>query len=192
MARPREFSENDLLDTAMHLFWQKGYAATTLAQIVAASGVNRASLYACHADKQSLFLAVLRHYVATVCRENEALLAEDAPAAGNIRRFFARLSSPLPPEKPPGCLLQCAATGDPACDQEIRTLVQLAHHRLGEALAANVRRAQEEGSLAENCEASGFSAELLALAQGIAQLKNIGLPRETLELAICSALRSLH
>lgn len=191
MPRPRQFAENDLLDSALRIFWQQGYAPTTMARIVDATGVNRASLYASYPDKQHLFLAVVRRYIDTVHRAGEAVLAEDAPAAGNIRRFFARLTSPEN-GTPPGCLLHRASTDTPAIDAEIGNAIRNAYARLENALTEAVARAAEEGMLADACDPAGFAAELLVLAQGLRLMAQAGLPRETLERAVFSALKPLR
>jgi TetR/AcrR family transcriptional repressor of nem operon len=45
MARPREFEPHEALNRAMHLFWQKGYEDTSMADLVAATGVSRYGFY---------------------------------------------------------------------------------------------------------------------------------------------------
>lgn len=48
--------------TAMQLFWEKGYASTSVADILKAAGVNSGSLYHYFEGKQALLLAVLETY----------------------------------------------------------------------------------------------------------------------------------
>ena len=62
MARPQEFDTAQALSAAMHVFWRKGYEATSLADIMAATGLSKSSLYAAFGDKRSLFLAALSAY----------------------------------------------------------------------------------------------------------------------------------
>jgi TetR/AcrR family transcriptional repressor of nem operon len=61
--RPREFDEQAALDALTGLFWQKGYEATSIADIVRVSGVNKSSLYNAYGSKQDLFRFVLSRYV---------------------------------------------------------------------------------------------------------------------------------
>jgi TetR/AcrR family transcriptional regulator, copper-responsive repressor len=61
--RPREFDEDAALDALTGLFWQKGYEATSINDIVRASGVNKSSLYNAYGSKQDLFCFVLSRYV---------------------------------------------------------------------------------------------------------------------------------
>ncbi len=61
--RPREFDEQAALDALTGLFWQKGYEATSMTDIVRVSGVNKSSLYNAYGSKQGLFRFVLNRYV---------------------------------------------------------------------------------------------------------------------------------
>lgn len=58
--RPRSFDPETVLDKARAVFWNLGYAATSLDDITAATGLNRPSLYAAFGDKHALYLAALR------------------------------------------------------------------------------------------------------------------------------------
>ena len=44
--RPRAFDRDEALTRAMHLFWRKGFAATSIAELTAAMGIGSSSLYA--------------------------------------------------------------------------------------------------------------------------------------------------
>lgn len=191
MARPREYCEKDLLNGAMHIFWQHGYAPTTMAQIVEATGVNRASLYAAFPDKRTLFLSALRHYMETISRNNAAVLLEDAPAAGNIRRYFARILG-ANPAQPPGCLLTHTAAEWSLEDQEVAELIRGALLRLESIFRQTLQRARDENMLDDNCEIEPLAASLVALVQGLRIMSRLGMPRTTMEQAVYAALKPLR
>ena len=56
MARHKEFDPNTALMKATHLFWQKGYAATSIDDLVVATGVQRYGLYTTFVDIVSLYI----------------------------------------------------------------------------------------------------------------------------------------
>lgn len=62
VGRPREFDTEEALDKAMHLFWEKGYDGTSLAELATVMGITKPSLYAAFTDKQHLFEAALTRY----------------------------------------------------------------------------------------------------------------------------------
>jgi AcrR family transcriptional regulator len=52
-----------ILEAAMHLFWEKGYGSTSIADILSRAGVNSGSLYHFFPGKQDLLIAVLDTYL---------------------------------------------------------------------------------------------------------------------------------
>ena len=59
--RPKVFDRDAALDKAMKLFWQHGYEATSLADLVEATGAKAPTPYAEFTNKEGLFRAVLDH-----------------------------------------------------------------------------------------------------------------------------------
>src|SRR5688572_25049598 len=105
MARPRQFDESSVLDRALDLFWSKGYEATSVQDLVDATGLGRASLYGAFGDKEQLFNRVLSHYMARVAEEMSALDAEPSAARALERLFTGWLSFTCPKSGPRGCFL---------------------------------------------------------------------------------------
>jgi len=62
MARTKEFDEEQVLDAAMHLFWEHGYEATSIQELVEVTGVQRQSLYDTFGSKHEMFLQSLLRY----------------------------------------------------------------------------------------------------------------------------------
>lgn len=62
MARNKAFEPEERLEKAKCLFWQKGYNATSMQDLVDTMGLNRGSIYDTYGDKHSLFLQCLRSY----------------------------------------------------------------------------------------------------------------------------------
>jgi TetR/AcrR family transcriptional repressor of nem operon len=79
MARTREFDLTAALDQAMRVFWRKGYAATAMSDIYAATGLKPGSIYAAFRDKEGLFQQVFEHYAgffrSTLPTDTEGLAA---------------------------------------------------------------------------------------------------------------------
>lgn len=55
-------TRSQLIRTAMRLFWEKGYASTSIADLLQSAGLNSGSLYHFFPGKQDLLLAVLDAY----------------------------------------------------------------------------------------------------------------------------------
>ena len=65
IGRPKQFQPCRGDGKVDPLFWEHGFADTSLADLEAATGVNRSGLYTEFRDKEDLFLASLRHYIET-------------------------------------------------------------------------------------------------------------------------------
>src|ERR1700756_1017150 len=62
VGRPLGFAENEALEAAMRVFWEKGYEGATLADLTEAMGINRSSLYASFGDKDAVFRMAIARY----------------------------------------------------------------------------------------------------------------------------------
>src|ERR1700755_1152627 len=65
MARPRKFDEGDVVAAARDEFWTRGYAATSVEDLTAATGLGKGSLYGAFGDKHGLYLRALDDYIAS-------------------------------------------------------------------------------------------------------------------------------
>lgn len=63
MPRHKEFDYDDKLMIARNLFWEKGYNATSLNDLIDAMKINRSSLYLTYGSKHELFLKCLKNYI---------------------------------------------------------------------------------------------------------------------------------
>ena len=109
MARTKEFDYEQALDRAMHVFWNKGYEATSIQDIVDATGVNRASLYNTFGDKKALFLKALDRFASDNQHSLAATTAHAAPGLGRIRETF-RQAAAATLQEPRGCFLMNSTT----------------------------------------------------------------------------------
>ena len=66
MGRPRTFSESDVVASASAVFARRGFAATSVDDLVRATGVGRASLYGAFGSKDGLFQRCLSGVLAAL------------------------------------------------------------------------------------------------------------------------------
>lgn len=91
MARLREFDEEKALDAAMQLFWEKGYAATSLSDLTAKMEIQKPSLYSAFGDKEGLFEAALRRYTNLHAARIRTKLQKEQSVKEAIRMFFENM-----------------------------------------------------------------------------------------------------
>jgi TetR/AcrR family transcriptional regulator, transcriptional repressor for nem operon len=101
MPGTRHFDESQVLDAMMRVFWQKGYEATTIDDLVQATGLKRGSLYHAFGDKAGMFCRTLGLYRQEVqAALIHALRGDDPPAA--LHRFFRLLAQAAAARGAPG------------------------------------------------------------------------------------------
>ena len=93
MPRQKEFDYDEKLVAARNLFWQKGYNATSMNDLVNALQINRSSLYLTYGSKHDLFLKSLGNYIQV--KENayrKAAEKNEAPlkAVENVVRYVLK------------------------------------------------------------------------------------------------------
>jgi len=144
LARTPEFDHDRVLESALQAFWQKGYEATSLTDLLEATGLARQSLYNTFGDKRGLFLASLRRYADVgVGRLSEALEGGSVRAA--IRGVLEEALQCA--ERDRGCFLVNASTELLPRDPEVGRLVASAMARQERALADALRRGVRQGEL---------------------------------------------
>lgn len=125
MGRPIEFNRDDVLRKAIGIFWQKGYSATSIKNLVEATGLQPGSIYSAFGDKRGLFLAALDGYFEGMKRRVSGMLHTEQPAIARIETFFNRLvSDSVADEHRKGCFLVNTLLEIPVHDQEINARLQ--------------------------------------------------------------------
>lgn len=129
MARPREFDEDKVGQALMKVFWQNGYDGTSYADIMAATGLKKGSLYAAYGDKRALYRRALSLYDTHVIATGTRMLADDSqsPASRISALFDGVIDTVNTPQGRWGCLLCNAATeaapGDADTDAAVKAAI---------------------------------------------------------------------
>src|SRR5688572_5795338 len=104
LGRPRAFDTDKALDSAMQVFWNKGYLGTSLSDLTDAMGINRPSLYAAFGNKESLFRQALDRYVKGPSAYFQEALQEPNARAVVERLFHGMVEMLADPRTPAMCL----------------------------------------------------------------------------------------
>ncbi len=136
--RPRKFDEGAVLDALTELFWEKGYEATSMADILDVSGLRKSSLYNTFGSKRDLFRRILDRYIA-VRMEGfaEMAAANDEPGIQTLHDFLARVFA----FGRAGCLAVNTTTELGASDQMISDLAHTYRDRIRTALQSVIATA---------------------------------------------------
>jgi TetR/AcrR family transcriptional repressor of nem operon len=167
MAGVKQFDRNEVLDRAMAAFWSRGYEATSIDDLVEATGIGRGSLYGTFGDKRQLFLAALDRYWNTVAMEMIAELSDPDARHAVERMFDALIRRASDAKFPRGCLITNTSLECPTCGDEITRKIG---ERMGQqetAIYQVLRKAQAEGTLSAARDARALARFFLGVAWGI-------------------------
>ncbi|MDF2709622.1 MAG: transcriptional regulator, TetR family [Nonomuraea muscovyensis] len=168
MARTKEFDPETALRAALELFWERGYEATSMADLVERLGIGRASLYATFGGKHELYMRALQHYLETSDPSPIELLSQPGPALPAVRRLvelYAAQSASGTGRR--GCMIVNAAAELLPRDEEVRRLVDRNWDGLEMALTTALIRARAQGELAAGKDPQALARFLLVVLQGM-------------------------
>ncbi|HIG22170.1 TetR/AcrR family transcriptional regulator [Henriciella sp.] len=160
MVRPRSKSRDDLISSAMWAFWKKGFASTTVADLVKATGVGRGGIYTDFGGKDELFLSCLAAYRQNYADPALAVLASADDDLSGIEAYFdffieLHKHHGMPG---PGCFLANTMTELAPHDEAVREVVN--KHAL--ALHAGFLKALERSARARGTELPASELDELA------------------------------
>ncbi|MEM1326132.1 MAG: helix-turn-helix domain-containing protein [Bacteroidota bacterium] len=122
MPRIKAFDEQAVLDKAVNLFWEKGFHATSMADLVEHLGINRASLYTTFGNKQKLFHRAFHQYLSTNIEATQQLLTTEEDVRIGLRKLLRlAISQSVNDAKCRGCFVTNIAAELPAMEASMQT-----------------------------------------------------------------------
>ncbi len=168
MARPREFDEEEVLEAAMVAFWERGYEATSVADLMTATGLQKGSLYKAFGDKRRLFDRALERYLEAGVEATQECFAEMVDPRSAIRCWLKHLFRP-----------SASTNGDRRGCFAVNAFVELAphDHELADRLAGHfdglravlaevIAQGQRDGQFRNDVAAKQLAEVLMTLAVG--------------------------
>jgi TetR/AcrR family transcriptional repressor of nem operon len=166
----KSYNEAEVLDRAMQAFWVHGYEATSMSDLVSATGINRGSIYAAFSDKRTLFIRALRHYdkhhrmdFLTGIEKRHPPVEAIAAAFENV--IGGALKNEAAGRK--GCLLVNTALELSPHDPEIDAIVRDSLTELELFFRTMIERGQAEGSIRRGLDPAATAQALLSLFLGL-------------------------
>lgn len=187
--RPRNFSREEALRSAMQLFWDKGFENTSLADLTRAMGLNPPSLYAAFGSKAQLFIEAVDFYGRTdgagIWEHLESAATAKAAVHDLLRRTaenFTRYSEPR------GCMVVLSAPQMAGGDAEVCDALKIRRLDKQTALERRFERGVAEGDLPAGADCAAIAAYVASLQHGMSIEARDGATRETLlAIADCTA-----
>jgi AcrR family transcriptional regulator len=188
--RPRAYQPEVALGKALDLFRRDGFAATSLDDLSAATGMNRPSLYGAFGDKRELYIKSYQRYREDARAAMQDIFREQLPIRKRLERIYAiALDIYLSGESGPrGCFTVMTAASEAVSDPDIRAMVLEGFVELDKAFAACFRLAKEQGELPESADPVVLAQLASATIHTIAIRARAQVPRKELVVIVKGAI----
>lgn len=192
MSRTKAYECAEVLQKALTTFMENGYAATSIQDLVAATGVNRQSLYNEFGDKRGLYLMALKFYCDRGLEEVRAILTLEQPARMVLEKYKNFLKGKTNcPTASRGCLIVTTLMGATHEDPEARKVLEAMFGEKQRLLASVIERGQKAGELPSKHTPEALAGSIHAALSGMTVLARGGTPCEQRQAILDVAFEGL-
>jgi TetR/AcrR family transcriptional regulator, transcriptional repressor for nem operon len=174
MARQREFDKDEVINRAMLLFWEQGYEATSIRDLIETMGISSSSMYEAFGDKRGVFLAALARF----CEQERAQIAQMARDIPSPDEFVARLFGSIddavqPASRAQGSLAFNAMVEYGTRDPNITELLLGHYFGIAAIIADVIRQGQLSGTVMSQQDPLHLAYTILSALHGVATVKGV-------------------
>jgi len=192
VARALEFDYDKAIDKATRIFWKKGYAGTSLRDLLKGIGIGEGSFYNTLKSKEQLYLKCLEHYNETVGRRRATALFSPASAKEGVRNFFKILLDDLDdPQTARSCLMARSVSSEVLAEKDLKKIVHATMTAFEDAFAQRLSSAKDSGELPPEFEPEVVAQLISTYVQGLFRSVLLSYDRPQLERQVDQFLTSL-
>jgi TetR/AcrR family transcriptional repressor of nem operon len=192
MGRPYEFDREETLSKAMELFWEKGYKATSIEDLVDRMGIKRGSIYNTFGDKHSLFIAAVEYYAKEVTSRTIKILESPGSPLENIKLFFETIVNTPSDKKTRGCLISNTVVELAPHDEKVADTLRIILERIQNAFLHCLDKAVELGELPEDTDTKALSHFLATSTHGLIVTGKSAVDNKQVKNVVDVILSTLH
>ncbi|GEA12166.1 TetR/AcrR family transcriptional regulator [Alteromonas sp. KUL49] len=192
--RQREFSQQKALESAMQVFWKKGFVGASLTDLTTSMGINKPSMYSAFGNKEQLFVKATQYYIDRYASPPFDLLSGDEPIKQRVARYLRSvISSQCHSDKPKGCYISlCVAESEgEQFPESAAEIVEQANHFGENALTDFFRTEQSSGNLAAGTSAEKLGRYFIAFLHGTSSLARGGRSEDELLALVNIAVEAI-
>lgn len=178
--RPAEFDRTEVLGGLLAVFWARGFEGTSVAELEAATGLSRSSLYASFGDKQALFEQAADHYVHHTAAFVGEALAEPSLRDAVHNFLFGAATFLTDASHPPGCFVIVGALVCGPQSEAAKAVLATRRQALENMLVRRLQAGQDHGALRADADVPSLAKYLATLHQGMAVQAATGASRAAL------------
>ncbi|MFG0217163.1 TetR/AcrR family transcriptional regulator [Brevibacillus porteri] len=151
----------------MLVFWEKGYEATSIPDLLKAMELSRSSLYETFVDKETLYVEAIQHYKKIGQKKRDLLVYASSAKAGIRQYFDQHITSAFDEDLPKGCMITNATLGLDSPDEQLHKLIRDGFEELEHAFYELLSKGQQTGEIDSKKDIKALSHLLLNLNHSI-------------------------
>ena len=165
-----------MIAAARDEFWARGYGATSVDDLTAATGLGKGSVYGAFGDKHGLFMRTLDEYIAMSLDMVRTQLHDVTFGAYErlIRHIRWQADAVATDEARRGCMMARTAAELGSTDGEVEDKVERAYSTWRIELADTIAEAQRDGDIDRSADPHALAGTLLAFMRGVEALHEGG------------------
>ncbi len=192
MGRPLEFDKDEALEQAMHVFWTRGYDATSLRDLLEAMELSKSSFYQSFGSKGALFQRCINRYRGQVAGRMRRELDRAPSARAFIEDAFRSITGKVhEPDGRRGCLIMNTASHMATRDRDVAALVAEGAAQFETLFRRAIERAQREGDIPADRESRVLARYLVSSRSGLMAMAKAGASKRDLEEVVSVILAAL-
>ncbi|MEM8999528.1 MAG: TetR/AcrR family transcriptional regulator [Bacteroidota bacterium] len=192
MPRTKQFDENEVLQKAMELFWEKGFHATSIQDLVSHLGINRASLYDTFGGKEALFDQAFSLYRMTNAESIEQLLAKSVSIKEGFRKLFdLAIQETVSDKARKGCFVVNTTTELVPGDETLYRTLLANKNRFEHIFAVYLQKGIDSGELKSSLNANDLASFMYTFYSGLRVVTKLENNAESLRMIVETGLRAL-
>jgi TetR/AcrR family transcriptional repressor of nem operon len=192
MPRHREFNPDHALETAISLFWEKGFYDTSVDEVVKRSGVAKYGIYGTFGTKRELFKKVLTRYADDRRKDIQAPIRKSEASLPEVLKFFNALPTRLTKKDfQHGCLINNTGVELGMRDIEFSEFVKDFFVETTQVMKECLQRAVENSQLDNSIDAGLLASYLVIEFRAALMLAGSGCTRRDISQHLEIALQVL-
>ncbi|CAM1362928.1 TetR/AcrR family transcriptional regulator [Tenacibaculum xiamenense] len=186
MPKTETFDKEQVINQAREVFHSKSYNATSMQDLVDATGLNRSSIYNSFGSKHELYLECLKSYQSDSKCRIENIIDKDNCSLKILENIFS-----MNMNNSKGCLINNCTSEMANQDDTIKAFLTSNQKGMTGLFEKIVQSGQEQGAINKNKSAREYALYLLATFQGLSMANILENDRKEIESIIKTTLSVL-
>ncbi len=180
--RPPSYDREAALDAIRDVFWEKGFAATALDDLVAAAGMNRPSLYGAFGDKQAMYQTILERTASLFDERYSAIFEQDPDIVRALKRFYSKAIDQYLSgnDGQRGCLFVSTAATEAYANPDVRAFLSAMLASIDAKFVQWLENAQKSNGLDIDLEPEVLAMHASAILHSLGLRARAGEPKSKL------------